>query len=113
MLWAEPDGPTVCDEQSALDLIGDAFGAEVEVVVVPVARLCADFFRLRSGVAGAVTQKFVNYRVRLVVVGEPTANGPTSGPVEDWMRESNRSRALWFVEDEAELNRRLEDTPSR
>lgn len=107
VLEVAPEGPVVCDESSALDVIGDAFGEEADVVAVPVERLCAEFFRLRSGVAGAVVQKFATYRLRLVVVGDPTHHGPTSGPVEDWIREANRSRDLWFVADHAELSRRL------
>ncbi|MCD2194094.1 DUF4180 domain-containing protein [Actinomycetospora endophytica] len=102
------DGPIIGDEASALDVIGDAFGADAQVVSIPVTRLSGEFFQLRSGVAGAVVQKFVNYRLRLVVVGDPTIHGPSSGPVEDWMREANRGRELWFVADGAELEARLD-----
>ena len=102
------EGPVVDDEQSALDVIGDAFGAEASVVAVPVARLGPEFFRLASGVAGAVVQKFVNYRLRLVVVGDLGRHGSAEGPLADWIREANGSRELWFVADDAELTRRLE-----
>ncbi len=103
-----PDGAPIGDEGAALDVVGDAFGAEAEIVSIPVARLSPEFFRLSSGVAGAVVQKFVTYRLRLVVVGDPAHHGPTSGPVEDWMREANSGRQLWFVADDAELARRLD-----
>jgi hypothetical protein len=108
VLTVPAEGPAVCDEQSALDLIGDAYGSEADMIAVPVERLCADFFQLRTGVAGGVVQKFANYRLRLVVVGDPAHHGPTSGPVDDWMREANGSSQLWFVADDAELTRRLE-----
>ena len=53
----------------ALDLIGAAFlGAEV--VAVPASRLDDDFFSLGTRFAGEIMQKFVNYRLRLVVVGD-------------------------------------------
>jgi hypothetical protein len=100
-------GPVIGDEQSALDVIGDAFGEEAELVAVPVARLDPGFTRLASGVAGAVVQKFVNYRVRLVVVGPLDHHGEPSGPVADWVREANEGRELWFVDDLDELDRRL------
>jgi hypothetical protein len=102
------EGAPIGDESAALDVIGDAFGADAQVVSIPVARLAPEFFRLRSGVAGAVTAKFATYRLRLVVVGDPALHGPPTGPVDDWMREANRGRALWFVADDAELERRLE-----
>jgi hypothetical protein len=97
------DGPALADEESALAIIGDALGTGAQVVVVPVARLSPEFFRLRMGVAGAVVQKFVNYRLRLVIVGEVAADGALA----DWIREANRGRELCFVADDAELERRL------
>ncbi|MEJ2861468.1 DUF4180 domain-containing protein [Actinomycetospora flava] len=98
------DGPLLRDQASALDVIGNTFGTEVDVVAVPVERLDPAFAQLSSGVAGAIVQKFVNYRLRLVIVGPLT---DTSGPVEDWVREANRGCELWFVADLAELEWRL------
>lgn len=110
VLTAPVDGPPVGGEQDALDLLGDAFGAGAEVLVLPVERLAPDFFRLRTGVAGAVVQKFANYRVRLVVLGDVSAHVDAGGPLADWIRETGRGRAVWFVADEAELDRRLAAT---
>lgn len=107
ILRLSADGPALGDGPEILDVIGDAFGLRAEVVVVPVERLDPDFFRLRTGVAGAIVQKFANYRLRLVVLGEGPATGESTGPVEDWMREANRGRELWFVPDEESLRERL------
>lgn len=101
------DGPPVAGEHDALDLLGDAFGAGADVLVVPIERLSPEFFRLRNGVAGAVVQKFVTYRVRLVVLGDVSAHVEAGGPLADWIRETGRGREVWFVADEAELERRL------
>jgi hypothetical protein len=97
-------GPVVVDEDGVLDVIGQAFGDGAEVVAMPITRLDPSFTRLGSGFAGAVVQKFVNYRLRLVVVGPLEG---ASGPVEEWVREANRGRELWFVADLAELDARL------
>jgi hypothetical protein len=104
-------GPPLDGERAALDLIGEALG-RADAVAVPVARIAPEFFALRSGVAGAVAQKFVNYRLRLVVVGDvsgpvggSTAGGSTA--LRDFVREANRGGQLWFVADEAELTARL------
>lgn len=107
---AAADGPPVAGEQDALDLLGDAFGAGADTVVVPVERLSPEFFRLRTGVAGAVVQKFANYRVRLIVLGDVSAHVDAGGPLADWIRETGRGRGVWFVADEAELDRRLAAT---
>ncbi|MDL5159979.1 DUF4180 domain-containing protein [Actinomycetospora termitidis] len=104
VLTLPDDGPPIDGERAATDVLGEAFGAGADTVVVPVGRLSPDFFVLRTGVAGAITQKFVQYGVRLVVLGEPAA---VAGPVADWTREANQGRELWFVADAAELQRRL------
>lgn len=100
-------GPVIADEAGATDVVGQALGDEAEVVAVPIARLDPAFTQLRSGLAGAVVQKFANYRLQLVVMGPLDLHGPPSGPLADWVREANRGRQVWFVDDVAELDRRL------
>ena len=101
------DGPPLRTEADATDLIGDAFYQEAELVVIPVDRLDDAFFDLRSGLAGQVLQKFVNYRLRLVVVGDIGRHVAASGAFRDLVTESNRGRQVWFVADRAELDARL------
>lgn len=100
------DAPLLDGEQAALDLIGDALG-RAELVVVPVARIAPAFFSLATGVAGAVVQKFVNYRLRLVVVGDVGEYVAASTALRDFVRECNRGTQTWFVADETELAARL------
>ncbi|WBO62252.1 DUF4180 domain-containing protein [Streptomyces camelliae] len=107
VLRCAPDGPLLDGERAALDLIGDAFGQEAELVVVPVERISDEFFRLRSGVAGDVVQKFVNYRLRLAVLGDISAHVAASDALRDFVYESNQGSQLWFVADAAELDERL------
>jgi len=107
VLLLPDDGPPIATETDATDVVGEAYGGEAEVVAVPVTRLTPEFTRLASGVAGAIVQKFVNYRLRLVVVGSLDHLGESTGPVADWVREANRGRELWFVADLDELDERL------
>jgi hypothetical protein len=99
-------GPLLDGERAALDLIGEAMG-RAELVAVPVARIAPAFFTLASGVAGEVVQKFVNYRLRLVVVGDVAGHVAASTALRDFVREANRGGQTWFVADEAELAARL------
>lgn len=101
------DGAPVASEADALDLVGATFGTAVEVVAVAAAALDPAFFDLRTGLAGAVTQKFVNYRLHLVVYGDIGGAVAASGALADYVRESNRGRHVWFVGDLEELSRRL------
>jgi hypothetical protein len=106
VLWCADHGPVLDGEQAALDLIGATFG-RADLVAVPVARIAPEFFALTSGVAGAVVQKFVNYRVRLAVVGDVSRFVAESTALRDFVREANRGGQTWFVADEAELAGRL------
>ena len=102
-----PDGPTVHVPQDANDIIGEALGAHVGLVVLPVERLGADFFTLRSRVAGEILQKFVNYRIQLAILGDMSAHIAGSTSWRDFVHESNRGRHVWFVADLTELGDRL------
>jgi hypothetical protein len=103
VLTLPADGPVIASEADAIDVLGDAFGHGADLVAVPVERLDPEFFRLRSGLAGAITQKFAQYGVRLAVVGDVSRWTAEPGPVADWVRESNEGRHLRFVGDVAEL----------
>ncbi|MEU9508912.1 DUF4180 domain-containing protein [Micromonospora sp. NPDC048170] len=106
VLVCDPAGPPVATEQDALDLIGAAFlGAQV--VAVPVSRLDASFFSLGTRFAGEIMQKFVNYRVRLVVVGDISRHLTDSSALRALVHESNRSDHVWFVPDLDALDTRL------
>ncbi len=108
VLVCDPDGPPVATVDDAMDLIGAAFlGAEV--VAVPASRLPAAFFSLGTRFAGEVMQKFVNYRLRLVVVGDISAHLARSAALRALVHESNRADHVWFVDDLDALDDRLRD----
>ena len=103
----DPDGPPVSSEADALGLLYADGAADAEWIAVPAARLDPSFFDLRSGLAGAVTQKFANYRVRLAIVGDISVHVDASPALRDYVRECNRGRQVWFVADRGELRARL------
>lgn len=106
VLHCDPDGPRIATEADALDLIGAAF-AGAELVAVPAERLDASFFTLGSRFAGEVMQKFVNYRLRLAVVGDISTHLAASSALRALVDESNRADHVWFVADLAALDARL------
>jgi hypothetical protein len=107
VLWCDPHGRAIDGDRTAMDLIADAFDRHATTIVLPLARLDPRFFVLRSGVAGEVVQKFANYRVRLVVLGDITEHLERGTAFRDFVGESNRNTLLWFVADESELDARL------
>ncbi|MFJ7203883.1 DUF4180 domain-containing protein [Streptomyces sp. NPDC098789] len=108
VLVCAADGPPIATEQDALDhLIGAAYQHAPDVVAVPAQRFDDAFFDLSSGVAGAILQKFVSYRLRLVVVGDIAHHLRASKALPDLVRESNRGTHAWFVDDLDALADRL------
>jgi hypothetical protein len=106
-LLADASGALLRTEDDARDVIQETFGTGIRLAVIPVERLDPDFFVLRTGVAGAFVQKLVQYRLRLVVVGDISAQTAASDALRDWVREVNRGRDILFVADQAALEARL------
>ncbi|GAA2253417.1 MULTISPECIES: DUF4180 domain-containing protein [Kitasatospora] len=107
VLVCAPDGAPLSGEREATDLIGNGAYQGAAWVAVPVERLTDDFFRLRTRVAGDIVQKFANYRLGLAVIGDISRHVSVSTALEDFVRESNRGRQLWFLSDLDALRARL------
>ncbi|MEU9678012.1 DUF4180 domain-containing protein [Streptomyces parvus] len=113
VLVCDPAGPKVVTTQDALDLIGSVFlGAEV-VAVLPTSRLDEQFFSLGNRFAGEIMQKFVNYRLRLAVIGDISQHMAASSALRALVHESNTSDHIWFLPDLDALDARLEEKSAR
>jgi hypothetical protein len=107
VLMCSAEGEPFTCERDVLDLVGNASYRSIAWVVVPAARFGEDFFRLRTRVAGDIVQKFVTYRVGLVVLGDISEWTAASESLRDFVRECNRGRQTWFLTDLEELHERL------
>lgn len=101
------EGRTLGSERDATDLIGDAWANKARTVALAAQDLGDDFFRLRTRIAGEVLQKFVNYQLRVAIVGDISRYLEQSEALRAFVEESNRGGSIWFVEDAAELGVRL------
>jgi hypothetical protein len=100
-------GPPIAGERDAADIVGETLGLEANLVVIPLARLAPAFLDLKTGLAGEVLQKFVNYRRQVVILGDVAEAVAGSTPLRDFVRESNRGKTVWFVSDMAALEAKL------
>ncbi|KAF1007300.1 MAG: hypothetical protein GAK28_01939 [Luteibacter sp.] len=100
-------GPTLSSEADGSELLALALGEQADLLVLPAARLGKDFLSLRTGVAGAVVQKFVNYRVHLAVVGDLAEALARSEPLRDFVREANKGKVFWVVASLDDVARKL------
>jgi hypothetical protein len=100
-------GPLLATEQDALDLIGETYGTDADIIVVPVTRLHPQFFELRSGLAGGFIQKLQNYQKRLVVLGDIASAVAASKSLHDFVYETNRVGNHLFAPDRETMLARL------
>ena len=84
----------IASAADALDLIATASYNDAVAVVIPMDLLAPDFFSLKTGLAGELLQKFVNYRMRAAIVGDFSAFNSES--LAAFIRESNRGRHVFF-----------------
>ena len=51
---------------------------------MPATRFDGAFFNLRTGLAGEIMQKFVNYHLRLVIIGDLSGHLEAARPCAPW-----------------------------
>lgn len=98
------DSLVISEVQDMLDLMGDAGFNDCNRMILREENLHPDFFRLHTGFAGEILQKFSTYSFKLAIIGDFTKY--TSKSLQDFIRESNKGNRVFFVKtiDEA-LNR--------
>lgn len=100
------DKESIRSGQDALDLMMTIrYESGCEAIALNKEAFAPAFFVLGSGLAGEVLQKFVNYRMKLAIFGDFT--GYRSKPLQDFIRESNEGKEVFFVPDKASALERL------
>ena len=102
-----PKGGLLGDDLTAPDIIGEAYTADPDIIVVPVSRLAPGFLDLSTGIAGEVFQKMEQYSRRLVIQGDIAARVAASKALHDFVYETNRRGHHLFVPDHESLIARL------
>lgn len=107
VLHLDAEGDPISTSDDAADLVGSAWSHRATMVAVPVARLDPNFFNLRSGIAGEIAQKLVDYRLRLAVIGDLSAQLQKNSALRDWVQESNSGDHIWFLDDTLALEDKM------
>ncbi|ASJ52471.1 MULTISPECIES: DUF4180 domain-containing protein [Brevibacillus] len=94
------------DVQSALDLIATVhYQADSERIVLNKSLLNESFFDLKTRLAGEILQKFINYRVKVAIVGDFSVY--TSKSLKDFIYESNNGNDIFFLPTEEQAIEKL------
>ena len=88
------EGQFINNVQDVLDLFGELYGQYYDGIILYERNITPDFFDLQTKLAGEILQKFSNYRIRLVIVGDWSKY--TSRSLEAFITESNRGKTVNF-----------------
>ena len=81
--------------EEALQLMVDLYYQDFDRIILHEKNITPDFFDLKNGIAGEALQKFSNYRVRVVIVGEFLKYPGNS--IKDFIYESNKGKLVNFL----------------
>ncbi|MFC0499972.1 DUF4180 domain-containing protein [Asaia krungthepensis] len=107
VLSCDVNGPRISTEADVNSLVGAAFSGRAGLVALPAARLGQNFFDLQTGFAGLLVQKFVNYQLRLAVLGDISAACARSRALRDFVYESNKGASCLFLNALEDLSQKL------
>lgn len=89
------EGLLIREAGDALDMLGNVYYQGFDRMILHAGNITPEFFRLHNGLAGEILQKYANYRMRLVIVGDFSSY--TSGSVRDFIYESNQGEQVNFL----------------
>ncbi|GBR73016.1 protein DUF4180 [Candidatus Termititenax aidoneus] len=88
-----------------LQIVVDAQAAGAQKAIFSAEIFAPRFFDLRSGLAGEIMQKFVNYGLTAAIVGDFSRY--TGRAWQDLIRESNKGQQLFFAATQEEALKKL------
>ena len=97
LVYIESDDILITDSQSALDLMMTVrYEKGCSRIIIDKKAISEEFFRLSSGIAGDVVQKFINYHTKLAIIGDFSKY--TSKPLHDFIYECNKGNDIFIVD---------------
>ena len=110
VLFFAEEGRLLASTGDTNDFISDVWPQNADMTAIPLSRLGPDFLKLSTRLAGEAIQKFVNYGIPLAILGDVTQPVAQSGALRDFIYESNKGKAVWFLRDADALRGRLTGT---
>lgn len=94
------------DVQSALDLIATVhYETGCDRIILNKSLVSESFFDLKTRLAGEILQKFINYRVKLAIVGDFSVYSSKS--LKDFIYESNNGKDIFLLPTEEQAIEKL------
>lgn len=86
--------------EDGLDLLGNLYYQGFDKIIIYEKNITPHFFDLKTKIAGEILQKFVQYQMRLTVVGDFSKFQSKS--LNDFIFESNKGTQINFVSSQSE-----------
>ena len=94
------------DVQSALDLMATVrYETDCDRMIINKSAISEDFFDLSTKLAGDILQKYINYQMKIAVVGDFSVYKSKS--LKDFIYECNNGKDIFFLPDENKAIERL------
>ncbi|TDQ11848.1 DUF4180 domain-containing protein [Pedobacter metabolipauper] len=90
----ESDRILITNSEDGLQILVDLYYQDFGKIIIHEKNITPAFFDLKSGIAGEILQKFVNFKVRLVILGDFSKHPGQS--IKDFIFESNKGRQVNF-----------------
>jgi hypothetical protein len=104
--YVETKEQIIYDVQSALDLMATvSYEYGCHAMLINKSAIVEDFFDLSTCLAGEIVQKYVNYGMKLAIVGDFSKY--SSKALQDYIYECNKGKDIFFVSSEEEGNQLL------
>lgn len=83
--------------EDGLDLLGNLYYQGFDKIIIHEKNITPEFFDLRTKIAGEILQKFAQYQMPLIIVGDFSKYKSES--LNDFIFESNKSQQINFIKD--------------
>ncbi|WP_097025627.1 DUF4180 domain-containing protein [Clostridium peptidivorans] len=98
----------ITDVQSSLDFIGTVrYETDCDRIILNKSAICEEFFKLKTRLAGEILQKFINYQMKIAIIGDFSMYSSKS--LRDFIYESNKGKDIFFLSSEKEAIEKLSD----
>ncbi|MFP3411656.1 DUF4180 domain-containing protein [Bacillus sp. SIMBA_074] len=100
------DTVLISDVQSALDLMATVqYEADSKRIAINKSLISESFFDLKTRLAGDILQKFINYSVKIAIIGDFSMY--TSKSLKDFIYECNKGKDIFFLATEQQAIEKL------
>ncbi|GMR67755.1 MULTISPECIES: DUF4180 domain-containing protein [Bacillus] len=100
------DKVLISDVQSALDLMATVqYEVDAKYIIINKSLISESFFDLKTRLAGDILQKFINYKVKIAIIGDFSIY--TSKSLKDFIYECNKGNDIFYLATEQQAIEKL------